>query len=125
MTDLKKIILIIDDEKDLAQLTAKWVRSAGYEVKLHFEGSGAIEAIRAARPDAILLDIILPDISGIEIFQLIQSDEELSRIPVLFLTCARPHTYSKADLSASRGVLTKPYPPRLLLAELEKILASA
>lgn len=119
---LKKRILIIDDEKDLAHLTAKWVRSAGYEVELHYEGNGALEAIRSSRPDVVLLDIFLPDISGLDIYQHLQKDAELARIPVLFLTCARPHTYSHIDLSASQGVLMKPYPPKTLLDRLKEIV---
>ncbi len=111
----RKKILIIEDEEDTVKLTSKRFRKAGYEVACHREGRGAIDAVKATRPDVILLDIWLPGINGIDIFKQLRADEALKSIPIVFFsasisdedTCVR-------DLGAE-GFVKKPFESARLL----------
>jgi len=111
----KNKILIIDDERDVAHLTAKRIRANGYEVECFFEGTGAIDIIRQKQPDLILLDIWLPGVSGIELFKILRQDKKLKSIPIVFFS-ADP---SKESLSlqelGAEGFVKKPYNPVELL----------
>ena len=108
-------VLIIDDEIDYTQLAAKRIQSAGYDVDCYFHGEGAIAAIRETKPDVILLDIRLPDVSGFEIFEELQADATLKTIPVIFFSAlSKKRAYCLDDLKAA-GFLTKPYESHELL----------
>ena len=117
-------VLIIDDEIELVRLTEKWIRSKGYEVYSYFEGKGAIDHIREVLPDAILLDLLLPDISGIEIFYTLKADPELSKIPVLFFTSYNVKEWPELVNLWPEGIINKPYDPKYLLSELERVLVN-
>lgn len=111
----KTKILIIDDERDVAHLTAKRIRANGYEVECLFEGTGAIEMIRKKQPHLILLDIWLPDISGIELFKILRQDKKLKNIPIIFFSAdPSKESLSLQELGAD-GFVKKPYNPRDLL----------
>lgn len=116
-------ILIIDDERELVLLTAKWLEVWGYEVFCYYEGLGACDAIRRLKPDLILLDIRLPDVSGFEIFQTIRSDEQLKELPVLFFS-----TLSEAEIKKmigqeiADGFVKKPYEPADLESLIKQVL---
>ncbi len=116
-------ILIIDDEVDLAKLTAKQLHAAGFEVSCYYRGEGAIEAVQSEHPDLVLLDIILPEISGWEIFKRLKKDKELKQIPVVFFS-ALLKTGSE-DLAAlgAQGSIGKPYDHAAFLAVIKKALA--
>ena len=117
-------VLIIDDEEDLARITSKWIRSGGYDVVCYHEGKGAVEKVKELKPHIILLDIILPDVSGIEICKVLQQDEQLKEIPILFFTSSRPgETLAFASLGP-QGVVYKPYEPHDFLMSIKKTLTN-
>lgn len=115
-------VLIVDDEEDLLKLTSKWIRSAGHEVLCYTEGKGAVDFIRTHRPDLILLDIVLPEVSGVDIFKTLQADTQLHSIPVYFFTSARLGEREELGLLAVKGVIHKPYEPRELLKVINQTL---
>lgn len=117
-------ILIIDDEKDLVRLTTKRLQKVGYEVVCHFEGRGAVDAVRAAKPDLILLDIWLPDIDGIDIFKEIRGDEELKSIPIVLFSASVKEMDRRIQELDADGFVTKPYEPQALFETINRAMAS-
>jgi len=79
-------ILIIEDEKDLADLLAFNLEKEGFSVKCAFDGNEGLEAARAEHPDLVVLDLMLPGIMGTEVCKALRKDSRTSRIPVLMVT---------------------------------------
>ncbi len=83
----KKKILVVDDEESFCQLVELNLEETGeYEVRTETKGTKALDSAREFRPDLILLDIMMPDVSGDDVAQLIISDVTTKDIPVVFLT---------------------------------------
>ncbi|MBI2339990.1 MAG: response regulator [Deltaproteobacteria bacterium] len=115
-------IAIIDDERDLVHLTAKRLRAGGFDVISYLEGKGAYEFICRKRPDLVLLDIWLPDASGLEIFKKLRENRELKGLPILFFSA---HVSKRDDCVynlGADGFVKKPYNPRDLLNLVKKVL---
>ena len=81
-----KTILIIEDENFLSSLIKARLAKEGFSVLQAFDGEEAIASLKAQKPDAIILDLILPKMSGFEVMEAIEADPELSSIPVLVLS---------------------------------------
>ena len=81
-----KTIFSIEDEESLVSLLEYNITSAGYKFEHSMNGYEGMMNIQKVKPDLILLDWMLPDISGIEICKFIRSNKELQRIPVIMLT---------------------------------------
>lgn len=79
-------ILLVDDEKDIVTLISQYLVAKGYQVVTATRAEDAIQAARSARPDVILMDMMMPDMTGGEAVKLLQSDPRTADIPVLFLT---------------------------------------
>ncbi|GAB4368852.1 MAG: response regulator [Elainellaceae cyanobacterium] len=106
-----KRILIIDDEYDIravAQLTLKAV--GGWEVSIAASGQEGIAKAVEERPDAILLDVMMPDLDGIETFHRLQENSATQSIPVIFMTAKTQASdrqqFAELDIA---GVITKPF----------------
>jgi len=81
-----KKILLVDDDFHLAKLTKMALTKSGYEVVVLNEGVNILEDARKYKPDLILMDFMLPQISGGDAVKLLRSDADLIKIPVIFLT---------------------------------------
>jgi two-component system, OmpR family, phosphate regulon response regulator PhoB len=79
-------ILIVEDEKDLAELLVYNLNAEGYETEIALTGAGALARARATRPDLLLLDLMLPDISGHEVIRMLKADPAHSRTAVVMVT---------------------------------------
>src|SRR4029453_11527561 len=77
-------VLVVDDEPSLAELLAMALRYEGWEVRSAQDGRNAVRAARDFRPDAVVLDVMLPDIDGLEVLRRLRG--EAPDVPVLFLT---------------------------------------
>lgn len=118
----RPLIFIVDDEEDVARLTAKRIGALGYEVACFFEGEGAVEAIQRKKPDLVLLDIRLPDISGLEIYRKLRADESLRHIPIVFFSAhGSQEGYCLGELGAE-GFVKKPYDPQALKELIRRLL---
>lgn len=85
--DEKKRILLVDDEAIITRTLKLYLEGTGkYEVRSENDGTEAVRAARAFRPDLILLDIVMPDVDGPEIATRVREDEELKDTPIVFLT---------------------------------------
>jgi len=85
MTDKKKI-LVVDDEPDHCALVKRILERAGFEVVVAYDGRECLEKVKADPPDAIVLDVVMPDVDGHAVCQTIKADQALCRIPIMILT---------------------------------------
>ncbi len=114
---MQKKVLVIDDEPFILMIIEDKLTSAGIEVVTSKVSVGAIELIEREMPDLILLDWMLPEISGLEVCRQLMESEKLSHIPVFMLT-AKGQAEDK-DRGMHYGVkryITKPFSPKVLLA---------
>ena len=79
-------ILVVDDEETMRRSLADILRLEGYEVEVLASGEAAVESLKQAPPDLMLLDLKMPKIDGIEVLRKIKSDKDLQMIPVVILT---------------------------------------
>ena len=112
-------ILIVDDSENNLQIAAKIVNGAGYLVLMASDGKSALEIINTTIPDAILLDIMMPGMSGLEVCKLIKSRQEFSSVPVLFLSARGEDALIEEGLEiGGSDYITKPFRDRVLLARI-------
>jgi DNA-binding response OmpR family regulator len=112
--------LVVEDERTINDALAQRLRAEGYDVAQAFDGPSAVELATTARPDVVLLDVMLPGFDGLEVCRLIQADRP---VPVLMLT-ARD---DEADVLVGLGVgaddyLTKPFSMREVVARVSALL---
>lgn len=119
----KRKILIIDDEADFTELVKlNLERSDKYIVREENLGRHAIEAIRDFRPDLVLLDVMMPDLDGSDIMNLIKKDDDLKNIPVIFLTAVvtNEETKRKKNIIGGYKFISKPASPDKIMKFIEE-----
>jgi CheY-like chemotaxis protein len=121
---IPKRILVIDDEDDIreiAQIGLEMV--AHWQVQAANSGEEGITKAKAERPDAILLDVMMPDMDGPTTFQKLRADPETSQIPVIFLT-AKVQSADRRQFTdlGVKSVIAKPFDPLTLAEEVARIL---
>jgi DNA-binding response OmpR family regulator len=126
MNNIKSIkrILIVDDDPKLARIIETTLRYAGMDTTIAFSGEDAIKLAREDRPDVILLDMILPDMSGLEVCKTIKTDPITSAIIVIFLSGQTDQDDIVAGITAGADeYLTKPFSPTQLIDLIDKALS--
>ncbi|HEX7507393.1 MAG TPA: response regulator transcription factor [Polyangia bacterium] len=116
-------ILIVEDEADIRQILAYNLGQAGHEVCTADRGAVALDLARKERPDLVLLDLMLPDISGLEVCRQLKSDPALREVPVMMLT-ARSEEIDRVvgfELGADDYVV-KPFSVRELILRVQAVL---
>jgi two-component system OmpR family response regulator len=114
-------VLVVDDEQTLSELVGLALRYEGWEVRTAGDGMSAIAAARDFRPDLVVLDVMLPDIDGLEVLRRLRADIE--RMPVLFLTARDDVTDRIAGLTAGGDdYVTKPFSIEELVLRLRALL---
>ncbi|MDH5491633.1 MAG: response regulator [Myxococcales bacterium] len=116
-------ILVVEDEADLAELVAFNLRQGGHEVVSVEGGADALAEIRRRRPDLVLLDLMLPDVGGLEICRRLRRNPETADLPIVILT-AKGHEMDRVvgfEVGADDYV-TKPFSPRELVLRIEAVL---
>ena len=110
MTDTSSLkIVIVEDEPTAADVFEEMMRFSGYRVVKIHNSSSAMSVIRAELPDAILLDIMMPDISGIEVLRYIRREPGLKHIPVVIVSAKALPSDIRAGMEAgATAYLTKP-----------------
>ena len=109
MSSPQKIVMIVEDEPDAAELFAEMMRLNGYRVIKSYSSLPALGLIKQEKPDLILLDIMLPEISGLEILRSMRSNPDLASIPVVVVSARATPTDIQNGLAAGASTyLTKP-----------------
>lgn len=116
-------ILVVDDEPDIIALVAYHLARAGYRVSTASTGMDALEAARGEQPALVVLDLMLPELSGFEVLERMRADRALSEIPVLMLTARREEHDRVQGLSlGADDYLVKPFSPQELVLRVRNIL---
>lgn len=119
-----KTIMIVEDEVDAAEMFAEMMRVSGYRVLKAYSSGPAISLLSAETPDVVLLDIMMPDISGIEVLRYIRREPRLQNIPVIILSAKNLPSDIKMGLDAGATLyLTKPVGYQELKSAIEKVLS--
>jgi len=120
-------ILVIEDDPIVQKLLRDTLRPEGYEVVLCSDGAKGLKAALTERPDLILLDVNLPDTTGMDVCRALKSDAELRHIPVVMMTGESREVAQKIEgLSlGAEDYLLKPFSPRVLAARVRQLLSIA
>ena len=117
-------VLVVDDEPSLAELLSSVLRFEGWAVRTAADGQGAIRAARDFRPDAVVLDVMLPDLDGLDVLRRLR--QEQPRVCVLFLTARDAVEDRVAGITAGGDdYVTKPFSIEEVLARLRGLLRRA
>ena len=119
----KKKILVVDDEPDVTDLVAYHLKAKGFHVECLNDATASISKARGLQPDLIILDIMMPHLSGIQLCRILRADSKLSRVPIIFLTAkAEPPDRIEGLESGADDYLGKPFSPKELVLRVESIL---
>jgi two-component system response regulator VicR len=124
MTEEEKRLVCIEDEPEMIDLVRLILSRKGFTVIGANGGVEGLEVVRRERPDLILLDLMMPDMDGWEVYQQIKADDELREIPVVVVT-AKAQSIDKVlglHIAKVDDYITKPFGPQELLESVEKIL---
>ena len=113
-------VLVVDDEIAIAKLIKFVLESNGYEVRIADDGESALGAIKDRKPDLMVLDLMLPTISGFDVLQSIREEMKIIDLPVIVLTCrGQKEDRDKAIKLGATEYLTKPFSPTSLVNTLK------
>lgn len=121
-----KTILIIEDETDLAELVSFNLEKEGYRPLIATDGPSGLESARHNSPDLILLDLMLPGMSGMEICKVLKSKDKTARIPIIMLTAKGEEIDRVVGFEVGADdYVVKPFSPRELLLRIKAVLRRA
>ncbi len=118
------LIMLIDDDKDMLELTKRWLIKAGHEAICAASGKEALDILKSSKPDLILLDAAMPEMDGPAVFKAIKADEAIKDIPIVFRT-GKDDAESEAlfkELDPA-GIVSKSEGKNALLAAVTKLLS--
>jgi two-component system alkaline phosphatase synthesis response regulator PhoP len=120
----EKTILVADDESHILHVVSLKLRNAGFRILTAQDGQEALELAQLEKPDLIITDYHMPQLSGLELCQRLKQDPATSCIPAIMLT-ARGYHLDPVDTEQSGilRMLSKPFSPRQLLATVNEVLA--
>ena len=121
---MSRRVLIVDDEADILEVARMSLESvAGWEVLAATGGREATELVRTERPDAVVLDVMMPDLDGPATLALIREHSPPETLPVLFLT-AKAHAFDAERLErlSAQGTIAKPFDPMTLGTQISSAL---
>ena len=116
-------VLIVDDEPNIVQLVRITLEDSRVQVLEAADGATALDRAAAFRPDLVLLDIDLPDVSGLEVCRRLKEDADLAKMKIVMLTAAAQRDDIARGLAAGADeYLTKPFSPVRLLSLVEQLM---
>ena len=117
-------ILYIEDERPVIELVRQTLQVAGYKVTGVTSGEQGLAMMRQHRPDLLLLDLMMPDVSGWDVYQAMKSDNQLADIPVIVITAKVPERgrVIVADLPPVDDYITKPFSMARLIRSVQSCL---
>jgi len=120
----KKRVVVVEDDADFQKLVDMMLSGADVEIVAAADGQGALDAIRAHAPDLVILDLLLPDMNGWEVFMQMRREDESSNVPVIILSgvgTRYDRTFS-LQVAQVHDYLTKPCLPSRLRASVASAL---
>ena len=120
-----KLVVCIEDEPEMIDLVKLILSRKGFQVVGAMGGREGLEAIQAHKPDLVLLDLMMPDMDGWEVYQKMKADDSTKAIPVIIVT-AKAQSIDKVlglNIAKVDDYITKPFGPQELLQSVEQVLA--
>jgi DNA-binding response OmpR family regulator len=120
-----KLVVCIEDEPEMIDLVKLILSRKGFQVVGAMGGREGLEAIQAQKPDLVLLDLMMPDMDGWEVYQKMKADDSTKSIPVIVVT-AKAQSIDKVlglHIAKVDDYITKPFGPQELLESVEQVLA--
>lgn len=125
MISAKKMVMVIDDEADTAEMFAEMMLMSGYRVIKSSGGAQAIKMIAQENPDVLILDVMMPEVSGLEILRFLKNDPYLAKIPVVVVSAKALPSDIRFGLDAGASkYLTKPVSFQELKGVIDEVLKS-
>lgn len=123
-TSNKKHIMVVDDEKHILELMEAILKQENYEVLVAHNGKECLDMLKKVKPDLILLDIMMPGMSGVEVCEKIRSDPKLRLIKIIYLTVINVSTIEKGSLKKTNVVdyIRKPFDNKKLVSRIKEAL---
>ena len=120
----QKRVLVVEDETDISELIRYNLEKAGYAVATARSGEHALESARANPPDLVLLDLMLPDMSGWDVYQQMKADAAMRNIPIVVVTARARDVDKLSDihLAGIGDYITKPFKSEVLLQSVHRVL---
>ncbi len=119
----KEKILVVDDEKDIIELLQYNLEKEGYRISCAYSGEKCLENVKIELPDLILLDLMLPEIDGLDVCKFLKNNPQTSHIPIIMLTAKGEETDIVLGLElGADDYITKPFKVRELLARVKTVL---
>ncbi len=116
-------ILVVDDEPDAVELIDFNLKANGYDVATASDGEEALQKARALLPNLIILDIMLPEVDGMEVCKILRRDQRTSGIPIIMLTAKAAEIDRVLGLElGADDYVTKPFSPRELVLRVKRLL---
>lgn len=117
-------ILYIEDERSMIDLVHQTLKLSGYKVISALSGKQGLAMIRERKPDLLLLDLMMPDFNGWDIYRTLKSDAALANIPVIVITARKPETDRVVlkDLPPADDYITKPFDVENLIRSVKNLL---
>jgi two-component system alkaline phosphatase synthesis response regulator PhoP len=126
MSDTRKQVLVVEDEADIRNLVRYNLEQEGLSVIEAADGEQALAAARRQRPHLMILDLMLPNMSGIEVCRVLRSEEKTAKLPVLMLTARATEVDKVLGLEiGADDYVTKPFSPRELMARVKALMRRA
>jgi DNA-binding response OmpR family regulator len=117
-------IVVVDDDADILGLLEYKLTAAGHQVTAEADGEAGLAAIHEVKPDLVVLDWMMPRMTGIEVCLELRKDPDLADVPVLFLTAkAQESDVQRGFAAGGNDYVVKPFSPRELAARIDALLA--
>ncbi|MEO1597622.1 MAG: response regulator, partial [Planctomycetota bacterium] len=120
---MKQKILVVEDEPEIAELIRMHMDRNGFQTTVVHSGKAGIDEIARSMPDCVLLDLMLPDLDGLEVCRRLRRHEETEKLPVIMVTAKGEESdvVTGIELGAD-DYITKPFSPRVLVARVKSVL---
>lgn len=120
---LKPTILLIEDEEDIAALIKLQAEMSGYKLHVEVDGLNGLLAIKREKPDLVILDLMLPGQSGLDVCRKMKNDDELKNIPVIMISAKSEEIDVVLGLElGADDYVTKPFSPKVLFSRIRAVL---
>lgn len=126
MAEEKRTVVCVEDEPEMIDLVKLILGRKGFELIGAVGGREGLETVRRLKPDLVLLDLMMPDMDGWEVYQQMKADDELKNIPVIVVT-AKAQSIDKVlglHIAKVDDYVTKPFGPQELLQSVNKVLGT-
>jgi len=126
MAEEKRTVVCVEDEPEMIDLVKLILGRKGFELVGAVGGREGLETVRRLKPDLVLLDLMMPDMDGWEVYQQMKADDELKNIPVIVVT-AKAQSIDKVlglHIAKVDDYVTKPFGPQELLQSVNKVLGT-